>query len=254
LYRGNLLTHKVVYNPHHHIAKNYLALAYALQAPKDEVPFLKRAFDPKEIALPPFSPNTNRLEHVRQKILAHLPADCDPKAPWVLLNPNSSDMLIQRRWPVERFIELAQKIVTEHPHCTILITGASNERQQAERMVSDMHHPRIISIAGALDLQDLPYLYAQSSAMITNDSGPAHFAALAHLPTIVLFGPETPHLYRPLGAHTRTLHANLFCSPCVSAANHRKSPCSDPQCMMAIDVKDVYNCFENIIQSQAPPP
>jgi hypothetical protein len=33
--------------------------------------------------------------------------------------------------------------------------------------------------------------------------------------------------------------AQLACSPCVSAANHRKTPCSDNACMRAISVDQV---------------
>jgi ADP-heptose:LPS heptosyltransferase len=75
--------------------------------------------------------------------------------------------------------------------------------------------------------------------MVTNDSGPAHFAAASGLPTIVLFGPETPHLYKPLG-NARALYAGLACSPCVSAHNHRKTACTDNVCMRAITVDEVF--------------
>jgi ADP-heptose:LPS heptosyltransferase len=69
--------------------------------------------------------------------------------------------------------------------------------------------------------------------MVSNDSGPPHFAAVTDMPTIVLFGPETPALYGPLGRMT-AITAGLACSPCVSAANHRRTACTDPVCMAAI--------------------
>jgi len=75
--------------------------------------------------------------------------------------------------------------------------------------------------------------------MVSNDSGPAHFAAASGLPTIVLFGPETPRLYQPLG-RSRAICAGLACSPCVSAHNHRKTGCTDNVCMQAIGVEEVY--------------
>jgi len=75
--------------------------------------------------------------------------------------------------------------------------------------------------------------------MVTNDSGPAHFAAASGLPTIVLFGPETPNLYRPLG-NSIAIYAGLACSPCVNVSNHRKSACGDNICMSAISVDQVF--------------
>jgi ADP-heptose:LPS heptosyltransferase len=89
--------------------------------------------------------------------------------------------------------------------------------------------------------------------MVSNDSGPAHFAAACGLPTIVLFGPETPHLYRPLGNST-ALYAGLACSPCVSASNHRKSACNDNVCMRAISVEQVFKAVDDVLTAQVREP
>jgi len=75
--------------------------------------------------------------------------------------------------------------------------------------------------------------------MVTNDSGPSHFAAASGLKTIVLFGPETPKLYQPLGS-SRAIYAGIACSPCVSASNHRKTACTDNVCMQMISVDQVF--------------
>jgi ADP-heptose:LPS heptosyltransferase len=75
--------------------------------------------------------------------------------------------------------------------------------------------------------------------MVTKDSGLAHFAAMAGLPTIVLFGPETPKLYQPLGC-SGAIYAGLACSPCVIAHTHRKTARTDNVRMQAITVDEVY--------------
>ena len=82
--------------------------------------------------------------------------------------------------------------------------------------------------------------------MISNDSGPAHFAAATRLPTIVLFGPKTPKLYQPLGT-SQAIYAGLACSPCVSAHNHRKTACDDNVCMRAIGVEQVYGALAELL-------
>jgi hypothetical protein len=65
----------------------------------------------------------------------------------------------------------------------------------------------------------------------------------------VLFGPETPLLYRPLGP-SRAIYAGLACSPCVSAHNHRKTACTDNVCMQAIAVDEVYAAVGEILAAR----
>ena len=74
--------------------------------------------------------------------------------------------------------------------------------------------------------------------MLTNDSGPGHFSSVTGLRTFVLYGPETPLLYGSLGNST-PIYAGLACSPCVSAANHRKTPCRDNVCLQVITPETV---------------
>ncbi len=124
----------------------------------------------------------------------------------------------------------------------VLITGAPNEKKEAEQLAHQCGD-RCFSFAGAVKFSELIGLYELSKIMITNDSGPAHFAVVTSMPTIVIFGPETPALYSSLGK-TRPVYANLACSPCVSAANHRKTPCKDNVCLQMITVDEVFNVFK----------
>jgi ADP-heptose:LPS heptosyltransferase len=107
---------------------------------------------------------------------------------------------------------------------------------------------RCISLAGHTKLSELPALYSLAAMMVTNDSGPSHFAAASGLPTLVLFGPETPKLYQPLGL-SRAIHAGLACSPCVSASNHRKTACTDNVCMQVISVDEVFAAVNEMLAS-----
>ncbi len=84
--------------------------------------------------------------------------------------------------------------------------------------------------------------------MVSNDSGPAHFAAVTDLPVIVLFGPETPQLFRPLGNAT-VITAGLACSPCVNVGNQRRSMCTDNQCMKRIPVSQVFAAVRVALES-----
>ena len=238
LYRGDMLTHKVAYNPHIHIAKNFISLIYALEAKTHEVPFSKIVITEEDIKLDQvtFSPEQQAI--IQQKVTGLAPSYPETTPRIVLINPNASDLLPQRRWPKANFIALMQNLLNAHEDIIILITGAPGEKAEAQALLEQVNHPRCINFAGQLKLLEMPILYSISTLMVTNDSGPGHFSSITPLKTFVLFGPETPKLYGSLGNST-AIFAGLACSPCVSAANHRKTPCTEPVCMDAITVEQV---------------
>ncbi len=238
LYRGEMLTHRVAYNPHIHIAKNFIALINALAAPKAEVPYSKSFIGDDEIRIEPVKIPPATRKAMADKIAALVP-DFRPDAQRIVLfNPNASEMLPQRRWPAAHFAELARQMLARWPDIVILITGAPAERAEALALCEAVSDPRMVNFAGESRLDQLPALYGLAALMITNDSGPGHFASVTAMPVLSLFGPETPELYGPLGPG-RALTAGLACSPCVSAANHRKTACKEPVCMSAIQPERV---------------
>ena len=170
----------------------------------------------------------------------------------MLINPNAGDLLPHRRWMPERFAELIRRILHAYDDITVLVTGSPAERGQAEALVANSGHPRCVSFAGHSSLAELPALYSFAAVIVTNDSGPAHFAAATGLPTIVLFGPETPSLYMPLGT-ARAIYAGLACSPCVSAHNHRDTACTDNVCMRAIGVDEVFAAVTDVLSPAQQP-
>lgn len=233
LYRGEMLTHRVAYNPHIHIAKNFIALINALAAPKDEVPFSKTLITDEEIRITPIRIPPATREAMAERVAKLVPGFDPAGQRLVLFNPNASDMLPQRRWPQAHFAQLAREVLARWPDVVILITGAPSERPEAEALCRLVADPRMVNFAGESRLDQLPALYSLAALMITNDSGPGHFASVTAMPVLSLFGPETPALYGPLGPGL-ALTAGLACSPCVSAANHRKTACADPVCMRAL--------------------
>ena len=242
LWRGFMLTRKVHYNPHIHITKNFLALIHAAFAKEIEVPFSKIQIPDSEVRLEQAVINPTALEKVRERI-EKLAKEAGVEYTYgknrlILINPNASDLLPQRRWAQQRFSELIQGIHQQYPSDLILITGSPAEFDYVEkvRVVADIKNA--LNFAGQVSFIELPPLYTLSDVMVTNDSGPGHFSAVTPLKTVVLFGPETPALYGSIG-NSIPITANLACSPCVSAANHRKTPCQDNVCMQAITVSQV---------------
>jgi ADP-heptose:LPS heptosyltransferase len=239
LYRGDMLTHKVSYNTHIHIAKNFIALVNSLMSDRIETPYSKSRIENEEIVIEKVSPEESLRKDIQNRVKKTNPAYGPDRNRIVLVNPNSSMMLPQRRWMAENYAAVIEKILTRYEDVVVLVTGSTGEREDAEALVRSVGHARCINFAGLMRLSELPTLYSVSALMITNDSGPSHFAALTEMPVVTLFGPETPRLYAPLGRGT-VVYAGLACSPCVSAANHRKTACTDNQCMKAISVDHVF--------------
>jgi len=238
LYRGAMLTRRVAYNPHLHIARNFVALVNATLAAKPELPFSKTHIDDSEIRLARAPVAPEAIAAMQGRIRTAYPAYDAARHRVVLINPNASDLLPQRRWMPERFVAVMRSLLAEHPEVLILITGAPGERAAAAALQSEVGEARCVNFAGCHGLDELPALYRIAELMLTNDSGPGHFSAVTDLRTFVLFGPETPALYGSLGNST-PIYAGLACSPCVSATNHRKTPCRDNVCLQAISVETV---------------
>jgi ADP-heptose:LPS heptosyltransferase len=242
LWRGFMLTRKVHYNPHIHITKNFISLIHAAFAQKIEVPFSKIEIPDSEVRLEQAIIDPSALAKVRERI-ERLAKEANihytsGKERLILINPNASDLLPQRRWAQQRFSELIQSIHQQYPNDLILITGSPAEIAYVEKVRAVANVKNALNFAGQVSFAELPPLYTLSDVMVTNDSGPGHFSAVTPLRTVVLFGPETPALYGSIG-NSIAITANLACSPCVSAANHRKTPCHDNVCMQAITVQQV---------------
>ncbi len=243
LYRGDFLTHKVAYNPHQHIAKNFISLVDALLSEKQELPFTKRIIPDSEIVIAKATICDEEKQAVLS-IIADLYEGFDKdKNPVVLVNSNASDLLPQRRWDRENYGDVIKKILEYNEDVIVLLTGAPAEKEGAELLCRYVDSKRCINFAGAVKFLQLPALYSVSAFMLTNDSGPAHFASITDMHTFVIFGPETPALYGSLGP-TTPIYAGMACSPCVSASNHRKTPCSDNQCIQVITPDWVFNTLK----------
>jgi|ETNmetMinimDraft_2_1059921.scaffolds.fasta_scaffold00502_11 ADP-heptose:LPS heptosyltransferase len=238
LYRGNIQTHRVMYNPHYHISQSFMALVYALlEDPQSSEPMVKRVISMGEIVACSVTSDGKAKGAIYAKLKA-LNADIDEKSRIVLLNPNASDLLPIRKWPLGNFQKLAAELLKDK-QTFIVVTGVEKEKPDADAIVNHVKNDRCLDFTGKTSMPELIDLYNVSDYLITNDSGPAHFSSLTPIKTIVFFGPETPALYKPLSKNCTALYSSMACSPCVSAFNHRKTSCNDNKCLQAISLNQV---------------
>ncbi len=244
---GDLFTHRLVYGGRLHTAAAFCALLEALWADPGEQPMLK-AVVPAPEALPRMEPSPAETRAVRAALQREgFPAAYGP--PMVILNANASDLLPLRRWPQEHFVELARRIMDAHRDCWIVLTGSPAERADIDALARRIDRPQVVSMAGRTTLREVVVLYGMARVLVTNDSGPAHFAALTPVRIVSLFGPETPDLYRPLSPGNESLTAGLACSPCIHVYNARDTVCRDNRCMQAISVEQVFRAVERAWQA-----
>ncbi len=238
LYRGNLLTHRVLYSPTVHTSIAFMALIRTLFENPDDEPHYRGRIEAADLILPKYAPSPSDVKRVKNKLEAAGIQDSDRQS-IILINPNSSDIFPLRKWPLDYFARLSERLLKELPSVWLLITGVASEQKDARYITEQVASPRCIDFTGKTNFRELLALYSIATMMVTNDSGPAHFASLLELPTVVLFGPETPRLYSPLGDKHKDIYTEFACSPCVSVYNGKKSPCRENRCLKTITVDQV---------------
>jgi ADP-heptose:LPS heptosyltransferase len=246
-YRGDLMTHRLLYNPHLHTSQMFEAMVAALTRDPALLPtfdFVPSASD----SWPSFRPSESEVAEINA--LLKRENSRISSAPLILFNPNASDLLPLRRWPASRYVQLAQRLLERYPDLFIGFTGAFAETASNNRLADEVGSDRIIRLAGKTTLRQLLVLYRRSEILVTNDSGPAHFASMTPIHVVTLFGPETPALFGMRSPNAIALWAGIACSPCVNAYNNRQSVCRNNLCMQAITVDEVFEKVARIYDSR----
>ena len=245
-YRGDLMTHRLLYNPHLHTSQMFEAMVEALTRDPSVLPTFD--FRPSaNLTLARFRPSLSEVAEINALLQRENPRI--GSAPLILLNPNASDLLPLRRWPAARYVELARRLLERYTEMFIVFTGAPSEAGANNQLANEVGSSRVITLAGKTTLRQLLLLYDRSAILITNDSGPAHFASMTPIRVVTLFGPETPALFSARSPNATALWAGIACSPCVNAYNNRQSVCRNNLCMQAITVDDVFGEVTRIYDS-----
>ncbi|MDR1145490.1 MAG: hypothetical protein LBK71_05070 [Verrucomicrobiales bacterium] len=245
-YRGDLFTHRVMYNAHLHTAQMFVSLVAALeQAPAT---FPTYGFvPPPAVELPRFTPSAAEITAAQQlldRVIGSAPRRL------ILLNANASDLLPFRRWEPGNYVALAKQLLATFDDLSIVFTGAPDEAANIGDLARQIGGDRVFCLAGQTTLRQLLIIYGLAEVLVTNDSGPAHFAALTPVDTVVLFGPETPLLFGALTPRNHNLWARAACSPCVNAWNNRQTACRDNVCMQLISVNQVFETVCQVYQKR----
>jgi len=112
-------------------------------------------------------------------------------------------------WPLDSYLGLIRKLQAAGHSCRIILGEVERERWPAQ----DIH--RLESAAESVHpatyidlLQELSHCWA----FIGNDSGPGQLAGILGLPSIILFGPTDPAVWKPLGPNVTVLRGEPISS------------------------------------------
>ncbi|MDT8285233.1 MAG: glycosyltransferase family 9 protein [Thermovirgaceae bacterium] len=233
LKRGSFINFPIQYNHTIHTARAFFTLLKPLGVSSDR-------YDP---TLPLVPPSDNYQERV-DRILAKVNPAADRRSikKWMLINPNTSDLIELRKWPEINFAQTADTLLAKYANLGIIFVGSPQETAVIDSVTEGMtgeYKDRVFNAAGRTSIQGLMDLFHFADLFLTNDSGPAHLASMTDIPTVVLFGPETPELYAPLGGRALCLYLGLDCQPCVSIFNAKRSFCHDNRCLKEISPERV---------------
>ncbi len=148
---------------------------------------------------------------------------------------------INKRWPKEKFAELAQKLVALADATVLIFGGPEEDELKGEIAAASDRKNRVFTVDG-LKLPASAALMQQCSCMVTNDSALMHISAAVQTPVVALFGYTNPKMLYPWGVKHRLIRRGLPCSPCFYYSP-KPAQCRaglEYACIREIDVGDVY--------------
>jgi lipopolysaccharide heptosyltransferase II len=171
--------------------------------------------------------------------------------PYVVMNVNASPLALERRWPQERFVQLAQWLLQNY-EVDLALIGSQAEREYTDVVAAAIGKPDAVrNLAGTLTLVELAALIENAALFISNDSGPLHLAAALQKPVVGFYGPETPERFGPRCDDRLIFYLDLPCSPCMSVDNAKTVNCTNHlRCMGDLKVALVIPSLQRFIDQR----
>jgi ADP-heptose:LPS heptosyltransferase len=108
---------------------------------------------------------------------------------YIYLNLGAS--VEKRRWMVERFGEIASRIIKKTPWNVMLGGGGPDDHKRSLTILSQLNSPRISADCGH-SLMVSASIISQARLMVTTDTGPMHIGFAVRTPVVGIFGAFSP--------------------------------------------------------------
>ncbi len=155
-----------------------------------------------------------------------------------------------KRWPVSRFVQLAEQIRATVPGTLILLSGQPEEQELIAEFKRN-YPGRVLDLTALASVRETAALLRRCDLLVSNDGGVMHLGAAMGVPTVGLFGPASPRQWAPRGPHATFVEGHeLPCRPCIRSYRGAPPPrCTNPiasQCMLDIGVADVIDAARKV--------
>jgi ADP-heptose:LPS heptosyltransferase len=156
-----------------------------------------------------------------------------------------------KKWPLERYVELADRLRDGSGDLDILLTGTAAERPLIDNFRTSYGGPAIDgSVAGSIER--CAALLDRSDLIVSADTGMMHLGAAMGTPTVGLFGASNSRCWGPVGPRATHLYrTRVSCSPCIDSylriIPERCTASSMGICMKEISVDDVIEAARSVI-------
>ena len=147
-------------------------------------------------------------------------------------------------WPPEYFARLAE-LLEQRWNCKLLLFIGPGEESIGDEIIKLSQAKIIDTGPDKVDLALLKPLIHRCQLLVTNDTGPRHYAVAFDLPVVVIMGPTDPRYTHANLEKTIVLRHELGCSPC-----HLKECPIDHGCMQEIAPQSVMQAAERLLQEQ----
>jgi len=160
----------------------------------------------------------------------------------ICIHAGSSDNLAQKRWCLEKFIKVAERLFYDHG-AQIFFIGGDNEVEMTMEIEEKAKFPVSVLI-GKLELWETAYIIERCDLLISNDSGLMHLGAALGRPVLSIFGPTDIVKNHPWSEKAVVVSKNMACAPC-----NFKKPCQhNMNCLEQISIEDITRESEKILK------
>ena len=156
---------------------------------------------------------------------------------------NAKSTMVTKRWPVQNYIGLIQRIQNDRP-CRVILCGGPCDREITSEIMESC--PNCLDVTD-LSFGDMASLFCRCSIFIGNDSAPNHIASAMGIPCVGIWGPTDPRQWAPPDAHSSIVIHEVECHPCLKEGKFPE--CSHMKCMTSITVEDVWHHLKPILAS-----
>lgn len=161
------------------------------------------------------------------------------------IHPGCEPTQPQKRYPIERFLQVAEQFLEVHREAHALIFLGPGDRDLLKKI--GVRPPRLAVITDK-PLQVVATLLKRVLVLLANDSGLGHVASGMGTPVVSIFGPSDPKLYSPWGDQNLILKLDLECSPCYGKQSYGN--CEHISCLNQIKPEMVLEALETIWRKQ----